>query len=233
MHAKDRNHKSIPRIKVCGVTLVSDLDIIAAAGIDTVGLNFVAHSPRQLTLDRALELSRRAAELGLLRVAVTMDLAARELNELLAQIEVDFVQLHGRESPELSTACRGIPIIKATSWTGRNEEQELVEAWRSQVDSGQLVAWLVDAYAPKAGGGTGHKARWDLLQPRPKVFRDLPVILAGGLNPANVAEAVRTTLVEGVDTASGVELSPGIKSPQLVQDFAYNLSGIWLPPTDF
>lgn len=232
MLAKDRRPKPIPRIKVCGVTLVSDLDMVAAAGVDTVGLNFVAHSPRYLARERAQELSRRAAELGLLRVAVTMDLAASELNDLLDQIEVDFVQLHGHESPELSTACRGIPIIKATSWTGRSEEQELVEAWRSQADSGQLAAWLVDAYAPTAGGGTGHKARWDLLQPRPKILQALPLILAGGLNPANVAVAVRTTLADGVDTASGVELSPGIKSKQLVQEFADNLSGIWFPPAD-
>ncbi len=228
----DRNSKLIPRIKVCGVTLPSDLDMLANAGVDTVGLNFVERSPRFITRQQGKELSLRAAELGIQRVAVTMNLTAGELSDLLSQVEVDFVQLHGQERPELTEACRGIPVIKATSWTGRIEEHELVTAWQSKVVTRELVAWLVDAYAPAAGGGTGRMACWELLQPRPNALQGLPMILAGGLNPENVAHAVKTTMADGVDTASGVELRPGIKSPQLVQQFANNLSGLWPCPTD-
>jgi phosphoribosylanthranilate isomerase len=232
MHSIDRNGKLIPRIKVCGVTLLSDLDMLAGAGVDTVGLNFVERSPRFLSRQRGQELSLRAAELGIKRVAVTMNLTAGELSDLLSQVEVDFIQLHGQERPELTKACRGIPVIKATSWTGRTEEIELVEAWQSKIGTRELVAWLIDAYAPAAGGGTGRMARWELLHPRPKALQGLPIILAGGLTPDNVAQAVQATMADGVDTASGVELRPGIKSAQLVQHFANNLSGLWPFPTD-
>ncbi|MEO8269326.1 MAG: phosphoribosylanthranilate isomerase [Aureliella sp.] len=211
---------AIPRIKVCGVRQLADLDLLVSAGVDSVGINFVPRSPRYLEPARAGELCARAAELGLFRVAVVMDLPATNLRELLSQIDVDCVQLHGREPPAIASACGGLPILKVTSWTGRPEESQLVNAWRRSVKTGQLLAWLVDAFAPSAGGGTGQVARWDLLHPRPAVFGMLPLILAGGLNPANVAEAIAATAADGVDTASGVELAPGRKSPSLVREFA-------------
>ncbi len=232
MNAMNRRSQVIPRIKVCGVTLKTDLDFLASAGVDTIGLNFVPHSPRYVTPKQGQELSRHAAELGLRRVAVTMNPTADELEDLLSHVDVDFVQLHGRERPVLSVACRGLPIIKATSWTGRPEEIELVTAWRGKAASGELVAWLVDAHAPESGGGTGHIARWDLLQPRPEALQGLPLILAGGLKATNVVQAVQCTLADGVDAASGVELRPGVKSFELVQAFTDNLSGQWPFPTD-
>jgi phosphoribosylanthranilate isomerase len=217
----------LPRIKVCGVTLTSDLDFLAAASVDSVGLNFVPHSPRSLSLENGRLLSRRAAELGLVRVAVVMDPSPAELIQLLETVEVDLVQLHGRESPSLAGACRGLPIIKATSWTGRPEESELVLNWLPTAKQGQLVAWLVDAHNPIAGGGTGQVARWDLLNPRPQELGALPLILAGGLRPENVGTAVELANPDGVDTASGVEVRPGIKSPQLIQKFVENLPHLW------
>ena len=214
-------------MKVCGVTLEDDLEFLAAAGVDTVGLNFVPSSPRCLSWTRGRQLSRRAGQLGLRSVAVVRDLPTAELCDLLSQVAVDFVQLHGQESPAVVSACRGLPIIKATSWTGREFEAELVAKWRPEAETGTLVAFLVDAYAPIAGGGTGKTARWDLLQPRPAALDEVPLILAGGLTPQNVAEAIRATQPEGVDAASGVELSPGVKSPQLVQAFVTNLPEGW------
>lgn len=219
--------KPAPRIKVCGVTLTDDLNFLAAAGVDTIGLNFVPSSPRCISPTQGQQLSSRAAELGLLRVAVVMNMPPTSLVDLLKQVEVDFVQLHGSELPDMAAACLGLPIIKATSWTGRTEEAQLIQAWRPLAKSGTLIAIIVDAYAPASGGGTGRTACWDLLQPRPADLADIPLILAGGLNPDNVATAVSATTPHGVDTASGVELRPGVKSEELVQKFVKNLAGQW------
>lgn len=212
---------TIPRIKVCGLRELADLDMLVSAGVDSVGINFVPHSLRYVEPSRAVELSARAAELGLLRVAVVMDPSAAKLRKLLTEVEVDWVQLHGSEPPAIADACGGLPILKVTSWTGRPEESELVSAWLRLANPGQLRAWLVDAYAPAAGGGTGRVVRWNLLHPRPAAFGSLPLILAGGLAPRNVADAIAVSAADGVDTASGVELAPGLKSPDLVRAFAF------------
>lgn len=222
-----RPELKVPRIKVCGVRRMADLESLAESGVDSVGFNFVSHSPRYVESARAVELVSRAHELGLLCVAVVMDLPAAELADLLSRVCVDWVQLHGAEQPEIASACSGRPILKVTSWSGRDEERALVEAWRRLEHTGQLGGWLVDAYAPVAGGGTGRIARWDLLRPRPAIFGRLPLILAGGLVPGNVAAAIEATGADGVDTASGVELSPGVKSPELVASFATAARAAW------
>lgn len=230
--------KPFPRIKVCGVTQIEDLSVLAAAGVDTVGFNFVAHSPR-VVLDRgrAKALCARAAELNLLRVAVVMDPQSEWLLELLADVDVDLVQLHGQESPAIIEYCNGLPVLKATSWSERAQERQLVQAWQQLANgehphgrpaASQFRGWLVDAFAPQQGGGTGRTARWELLKPTPPEFAGLPIILAGGLNPANVAQAITATAVAAVDTASGVEKQPGIKDPQLVEQFARNARKAWL-----
>ncbi len=211
-----------PLVKVCGVTRLSDLDELARAGADTVGFNFVARSPRVVDVARAITLCARAKELGLIRVGVVMDMQADQLADLLTRIDIDAIQFHGRESPSMAERCGTLPIIKATSWSGRVEEHELVAAWRPLADLGRVVAWLVDAYAPVAGGGTGRQARWDLLKPRPPEFGKARLILAGGLTPDNVSDAVASAGVDGVDTASGVELAAGLKATELVQRFCTN-----------
>ncbi len=210
----------IPRIKVCGLRQLADLEVLAGAGVDSVGINLVPKSRRYVETARAVELSGRAAELGLLRVAVVMNPSAAELSKLLSEVEVDWVQLHGVEPPAIAAACGELPILKVTSWTGRPQEADLVRAWFRSARTGRLRAWLVDAYAPADGGGTGKVARWDLLHPRPAPFGNLPLILAGGLTPDNVAEAIDISRADGVDTASGVELAAGLKSPELIRAFA-------------
>lgn len=217
---------SLPWIKICGVTRDADLNLLADAGVDAVGFNFVPSSPRCIDRSSAAQLCERARELGLSRVAVVMDLDAAELRELTNSIDVDWIQLHGNERPEQLVDSQAKLAIKAISWSGRKSELALAQIWAETFHSPPATmstltgAFLVDAYAPGQGGGTGRTARWDLLQPRPEVFQDLPLVLAGGLNSDNVAEAILATRPDGVDTASGVESSPGIKCPIKVAAFA-------------
>ena len=230
---------SVPRIKVCGVTRLEDLEVLADASVDCVGFNFVQRSPRCVDTARAQELCARAKELGLSRVAVVMDPEAAQLERLLHSIEVDFVQLHGTESIDLLGACGGKGVIKAVSWSGRDEEAALVAEWKAAfVDEREreaappatstLRAFLVDAYAPEQGGGTGKVARWDLLLPRPRGLDGIPLLLAGGLNASNVADAIGQTRPDGVDTASGVESAPGVKLASAVHAFASSAVAAWM-----
>jgi phosphoribosylanthranilate isomerase len=215
----------LPLIKVCGLTREQDVPPLAAAGVTTIGLNFVPHSPRCIGHDLAQRLLARATECGLSSVAVVMNPSVDELSRLLSELSFDYLQLHGIEAPlmleqiDWSSVHRPRGIIKAISWSGREEERLLAEAWRTHPSSANhppLVAFLVDAYAPEQGGGTGRVARWDLLTPRPSVLSGLPLILAGGIVPDNVGAAIAAVSPDGIDTASGVEVSPGIKSEELV-----------------
>lgn len=228
MPETNREH---PRIKVCGVTTEDDLRGLATTNVDTVGLNFVPSSPRCLSLEQGLALAGLASELELATVAVVMNLESAELESLCHQLPVDFVQLHGRETPQVSEHCAGLPIVKAISWSGREEERELAAAWGDAARAGQLssklAAFLVDAYAPVTGGGTGKKARWDLLVPRPEELEGVPLLLAGGIRADNVAEGILQTQPDGVDTASGVELAPGVKDIAACSLFASNAVATW------
>lgn len=209
------------RIKICGVKRAADLAWLADCGADAVGLNFVRTSVRSLKIDPGREMVKQAQGLGLKTVAVLMNPTGDELRKFLSTVPVDFIQLHGEELPDLLDDTPDIPVIKAVSWSGRREEKHLARQWlESDVASrGQLRGYLVDAFAPGVGGGTGRTARWDLLTTRPACFGDIPILLAGGLTPSNVAEAIRTTHCAGVDTASGVESSPGCKDEALVGEF--------------
>ena len=224
MHSHPRS-LSFPLIKICGITRIADVDAVAKAKATAIGLNFVPGSPRCVDLQTAAALSRRARQHNLAVAAVVRNLEEQPLLELLARIDVDWVQLHGEESPSILSVCGDRPVIKSISWTGRSQELQIAAAWRAAYDAftgaaGGFKAFLVDAYAPQQGGGTGQPARWDLLWPRPSELDDLPLILAGGLKPENVAEAILRTRCDGVDTASGVESSPGVKSEQSMQPFA-------------
>jgi phosphoribosylanthranilate isomerase len=235
-----RQHR-FPRIKICGLTREVDIHTVHGCGVDAVGLNLVPSSPRYIGLARAIELARLARTLALTTVAVVMNPAEADLRTICSAFEWDFLQLHGSESVDVAACCKGIPLIKASSWSGRVQEHQLVEQWSSHfftdmdpsTDTGDLestvtspvesvlAGFLIDAFSPGQGGGSGRQARWDLLAPRPSELEGWPLLLAGGITPDNVAQAVRTTNCDGVDTASGVEAAPGIKDPDLVRLFAY------------
>lgn len=199
-------------IKICGVTSVTDARMVADAGASALGLIF-ATSPRRVSLAQAGEIAE-ATTGRLLRAAVfrhDADEFILERLDALGANGVEIVQLHGELSDDLLAAlrARSLLIVKAL-----NIEAEEFDGF----DETSVDAVLIDGAHP----GSGQAHSWERL--RTRRFRT-PVIAAGGLNPDNVDEIVRSTGVAGADCASGVESSPGVKDPELVARFVANARG--------
>lgn len=187
------------RVKICGATSATDLDRIVAAGADAVGIivDVPVDTPREVTAERAKSLIASVPPL-VSSVLVTMPETAADAVELADRVQPDTVQLHGDLSPDAAAAVSArtpTTVIKAVD----ADDPDRCEAYVDSVD-----ALLVDSVDASGGGGTGETHNWE--QTREVVDAlDTPVILAGGLTPENVAEAVETVRPFGVDVASGVE----------------------------
>lgn len=212
------------QIKICGVTRPSDADTLRQVGADAIGLNFYAKSPR--CLDGPGAAGIRAQANGVSSVGVFVNASAAEINGLVARVPLDVIQLHGDEPTSLlSDLPVGVPVIRAVRMgdAGLAPVADLLEVARRL--GRPYAAVLVDAAAPKSAsgeevyGGSGLTTDWARVRKERPLLGDIPLILAGGLTPANVAEAVHATHADGVDTASGVESSPGIKDPAAVEAF--------------
>lgn len=203
------------RVKICGLRDPAQVLAAAEAGAAYIGLNFFPKSPRFVDLDRALELAL-AAPPGLCKVALTVDADDATLEAILTRLPIDMLQLHGHESPERVAelkARHGLPVMKVV---GVAEAADLAALDRYDLVADQL---MVDAKAPKGAplpGGNGVAFDWRLIAGR--VWRR-PWMLAGGLTPANVAEAIRLTGARQVDVSSGVESAPGVKDAGLIRAF--------------
>jgi phosphoribosylanthranilate isomerase len=195
------------RVKICGLRSEADVLACAAAGAAYIGLNFFPPSPRFVTLALARQLALAAPE-GLAKVALTVDADDATLDAIVEALPLDMLQLHGHESPDRVAEVRaryGLPVMKAL---GVADEADLPGLMDYSLVADQL---LIDAKPPKASplpGGNGLPFDWRLVAQRRWLK---PWMLAGGLTPANVAEAVRLTNARQVDTASGVESAPGVK----------------------
>lgn len=208
------------RVKICGLTRPEDVAACHAAGAAYIGFNFFPKSPRYVSPATARTLALEAPP-GLAKVALTVNATDEELDAILAEVPLDMLQLHGRESPERVAEVRaryGLPVMKAI---GIAEEADL-----DQIDAYAPVAdqILIDAKAPKGAvlpGGNGIPFDWRLIAGR---RWPVPWMLAGGLTPANVAEAARLTGARQVDTASGVESAPGVKDAGLIRAFCAAVS---------
>lgn len=203
------------RVKICGVTRPADLADACAAGADAIGLNFAPPSPRAIDLAVARELLA-AVPCFVTPVAVFARQRFAEVRATLAQLgRISAFQVHGSE-PEVIDASpwHYVPAFQVRSRADLDGIESYLARCRA---AGRLPsALLVDGYAPGLVGGTGVAAPWALLADfRPGV----PLILAGGLTPDNVAEAVRTVRPWAVDVASGVETSPGVKGRDKVRRF--------------
>lgn len=203
-------------VKICGINSPEAADAAVSAGVDYVGLVFFRRSPRHVTPEQAASLAARLR--GRCRVvAVLVDAGDVEIQLAVNAARPDILQLHGRESPERVAAIRdrfGIPSMKAIA-VADAEDLESVPAYECVADR-----LLFDARAPQGAerpGGHGAALDWKLLSGR-RFSR--PWFLSGGLNAENAVRAIRACGAPGVDCSSGVETSPGVKSPQLIHDFA-------------
>ena len=205
----------LPKIKFCGLTRSEDVHAAIECGADAIGLNFYKPSPRYVSPDTARELSL-AAHKRALRVGVFVNASPKEVDAVLANCPLDCIQLHGDEIPDwidqasVISSLKSMLFIKAVAWRDLEEDREKVLAW-TKSQHPRLLGLLIDAYDSVQRGGTGKTARWDLLFPRPKEFRNSKILLAGGITPENISQAINTARPDGVDIASGIEAAPGIK----------------------
>jgi phosphoribosylanthranilate isomerase len=197
-------------VKICGLTRVEDARMAWAAGADALGLNFYPRSPRYVTAETAAALARTRPALGTV-VGVFVNESPDVIRARVRECGLTAVQLHGDEPPE-ACAGYGVPVIKALRVRGPED----VERARAYVGVGDVATLLLDGAAPGYGGG-GVGFDWSLVARLSDA--GVPVLVAGGLNPGNVQQAVRATRPYGVDVASGVEVSPGIKDAEAVRAF--------------
>ncbi|KMK68889.1 phosphoribosylanthranilate isomerase [Puniceibacterium sp. IMCC21224] len=203
------------RVKICGLRQPSDVTAVAQAGAAYAGFVFFPKSPRHVTMVQARELAI-LAPVGLAKVALVVDADDALLDEIVAQVPLDLLQLHGRETPERVVAIKaryGLPVMKAVG-IAASEDLPALDIYGKVAD--QL---LVDARPPKGAelpGGNGLAFDWRLIAGR---RWPVPWMLAGGLTPANVAKAISLTGARQVDVSSGVETAPGVKDAGLFRDF--------------
>ena len=207
----------VTKVKICGLKTEATLDAALDGGADFVGLNFYPPSPRSLPTAVARRLADRAR--GRARsVAVLVDPDDARLEEITGEVEPDLIQLHGHETPERVREIRqrfGRPVIKAIT-VATDAEVAGAKAYYSAAD-----LLLFDARAPASladarPGGNGLSFDWRLLA---DLQHKLDFMLSGGLNPANVAEAIRLVRPHVVDVSSGVESAFGHKSIDLIRRF--------------
>jgi phosphoribosylanthranilate isomerase len=195
------------KVKICGITSVTDGLAAAEAGADMIGLMFYEGSPRNVSFATAAEISRALPPFAV-KVGVFVNPNEDSVMRAIGDCGVTLLQFHGNETPEFCTQF-GVMSMKAFRMRG---PETLAELPKYQTD-----AWLLDAYSADAYGGTGGKFNWSLAVEATQFGR--PIFLAGGLTPDNVAEAVRQTEPFGVDVSSGVELAPGKKDHAKVRSF--------------
>lgn len=195
------------RIKICGITRVEDGLMAARLGADAIGLVFAAKSPRRVDPARAAEIVR-ALPPFVASVALFVNPDPAEVAAVLAEVRPDLLQFHGEETAAFCQSF-SLPWMKAIRV---RPETDLLQC---AADFAAARGLLLDAYSPDAHGGTGHRFDWSLIP----AALPLPVVLAGGLDAGNVAEAVRAVRPWAVDVSSGVEAAKGIKDAAKVAAF--------------
>ena len=202
-------------VKICGLSTPETLEAALAAGADMVGFMFFPPSPRHLTLGTARELGARVKG-GAKKVAVSVDADDATLQNCIEAVGPDLLQLHGKETVARVRDIKarfGIAVMKVIA-VGQASDLVGVGGYAAVSD---LI--MFDARAPKDAtrpGGLGKPFDWHLLE---SVKLSVPFMVSGGINAANVAEALRITRADAVDVSTGVESAPGVKDPDLIRAF--------------
>ena len=198
------------KVKICGMTQLKDALFAVEQGVDAVGFIFYKKSPRAVTMKTVREIITKLPPL-VDTVGVFVNESAERVNKIADYCGLDLVQLHGEESPAF---CRKIHrrVIKAF----RVKDLQSIK----QLEKFPVSGFILDTFSDDLYGGTGKTFDWNLALPAKKMG---PVILAGGLTPRNILQAVRQVRPYGVDVCSGVEKSPGIKDLEKVRAFLKNI----------
>ncbi|MGH8572155.1 MAG: phosphoribosylanthranilate isomerase [Gammaproteobacteria bacterium] len=211
-HEGDRRGGRPVRVKICGITRPEDGVLAARLGADAVGLVFHAQSPRVVGVERARAIVA-ALPPFVTRVGLFVNAAPDAIETVLCTVPLDVLQFHGEEPAE-DCRCYGRPYIKAIRMRRNVDLRGFAVAYH---DAGAL---LLDAFVEGIEGGTGQRFDWS------RVPRDLPkpVILAGGLTPDNVTQALAAVSPYAVDVSGGVEREKGVKDEDKMRRF---ISGVW------
>ncbi len=206
------------RIKICGITSPEDALSAVNLGADAIGLNFYEPSPRFVSLEMAAKIATEVVD-SVRKIGVFVNADPSTIQTACDAARLDGVQLHGDELPEFAARPFGCSVIRV-----RRLDPQGIAAIKDDLSACQTAGRLPDAVlldAMTAGqyGGTGETVSWPGLVDYQKWLGGVPLILAGGLTPENVAEAIRTVCPDGVDVASGVESSKGVKDISKVQAF--------------
>lgn len=203
-------------VKICGLTNIEDIEKVAAAKANAVGLMLTPVSKRYVDPDLAGQLSKAARGMGLEVVGVFLDQSALDIETLNNKVRLDLIQLHGKESPEFATEIMlklKLPVSKAVD----GNLADLKAQYSSYKD---CKAILLDHQTKTAQGGTGHPFDWQNLSQH--LVKSPRTIIGGGLNAQNIAELfkyVSRDQIFGLDVSSGVEKSPGLKELTKLEDF--------------
>lgn len=195
------------RVKICGITRIEDALLAVENGADAIGLVFYAPSPRNVTIQQAMLIANQIPAFVSV-VGLFVNAEASFINEVVSQVKLDVLQFHGDETPEYCARFK-LPFIKAIRVKSDTNLVQCAEDFFS------AKALLLDTYTEGVAGGTGHTFDWTLI---PKKMAK-PVILAGGLNANNVAQAIEQISPYAVDVSGGVELSKGIKDALKIAAF--------------
>ncbi len=214
------------RVKVCGVTTPDDAVQVAQAGADAIGLNFYPRSSRFVVPTQAAEIVAHLPP-GVQRVGLFVNASLPQINRVLRRVDLDWVQFHGDEPPELVYAMRNIRVIRAFRVTGYNLGPMLRYLAHCDVLRRRPDAVLLDAASPGAYGGTGTTLPWAKMAKYLARWSGPSWILAGGLTPENVGQAIRQSGAQHIDVASGVEHAPGSKDARLVAQLVAQARQAW------
>jgi phosphoribosylanthranilate isomerase len=205
------------RVKICGLTRIIDVQAAVEAGADAVGFVFYPPSPRAVTAEHAATLIPYVPPF-VQAVGLFVNVGRDDLQDILSHVSLDLLQFHGDETPE---QCQQLGVLSGKRWIKALQMKPDVniqtEIKRYQ-DAGASGV-LLDAWHPDLHGGTGHAFDWQRFPNQDDLKTSFSLILAGGLTPENVAEAIAQTHAYAVDVSGGVEASKGIKDKQAIEKF--------------
>lgn len=197
-------------IKVCGITRIEDIELCAELGVNAVGFNFVSASPRCITPEHAAKLATVLPK-EVERVGVFVNRTRSEVRQISLRAELSTLQFHGEEPDSMLKDWGELRVIRAIRPKTEDEVLPLVE----NTSTSRI---LIDAFCLESHGGTGRQVSQEILS-RATEHCPQGLIISGGLNPNNVSEVVSANRPYGVDVASGVEQSPGVKDKVLLKEF--------------